>query len=141
MGKICCPCPRPQIRNPVTSWNTFNAIEKRNITIYIVGIMFYKFALECFNASIILLAADRFKSVQAFTSVGILSGLNQAFQCVGSIAVAPLIQRWPTRTILSGSIGIFGLLSALVMIIDKATGGGFPDADGKNRYGKCWFVF
>ena len=35
------------------SWKAFSAVEKRNITIYICGIMFYKFGLEAFNGSIV----------------------------------------------------------------------------------------
>lgn len=132
MGNFCGRCP---IKNPLKSQNPFSAIEKRNISIYIAGIMLYKFALECFNASIVLLAADRFKAIGAFTAIGILSGLNQAFQCVGSIAIAPLIKRWPTRTVLSASIITFGVLSAIIMIVDRSMGGSFP-VNGKSKYGK-----
>jgi hypothetical protein len=35
------------------SWKSFSGTEKRNITIYILGIMLYKFGLEAFNGSII----------------------------------------------------------------------------------------
>lgn len=35
------------------SWKAFTASEKRNIAIYIGGIMLYKFGLEAFNGSII----------------------------------------------------------------------------------------
>jgi hypothetical protein len=49
-------------------------------------------------------------------------GLNQACQCIGSILIAPLIKSWPTRTVLSLSIFLFGLCTALLMIIDAATG-------------------
>lgn len=82
-----------------------------------------------------MLATDRFKSQNTFRNVAILQGLNQAFQCVGSIAIAPLIRRFPTKSVLSGSILCFGLLSALILIIDVATGGKIPD--GKiQRYGE-----
>lgn len=67
---------------------TYNAVERRNIAIYILGIMFYKFGLEAFNGSIITLATDRFAD-QAFTKLGILQGLNQAFQ-VSSVGPVPV---------------------------------------------------
>jgi len=35
------------------SWKVFSGVEKRNIAIYICGIMLYKFGLEAFNGSII----------------------------------------------------------------------------------------
>ncbi|UJR11873.1 hypothetical protein I4U23_016052 [Adineta vaga] len=130
-------------RNPIKSeenddenekknlWNLFNGKEKRNLLIYILGIMLYKFGLEAFNGSIVSLATNRYDrdamhsgmSAKTFEKVGLLVGLNQATQCIGSILVAPLIKRWPTRTVLSISIFIFSLLTALLMIIDAATGG------------------
>lgn len=60
-------------------WLTYTPSERRNIAIYILGIMFYKFGLEAFNGSITTLAVDRFGS-QAFKQQGMLQGLNQAFQ-------------------------------------------------------------
>ncbi|CAF0879876.1 unnamed protein product [Didymodactylos carnosus] len=112
-------------------WALFSAQEKRNIAIYVVGLMFYKFGLEAFNGSIVTLATNRyeqdaFKSgtpSRTFEKVGLLSGLNQAFQCIGSILIAPLTKRWPTRTVLSISIFVFALFTAILMIVDSATGG------------------
>jgi MFS family permease len=69
------------------------------------------------------------------TNLAILQGLNQAFQCVGSIAIAPLIKRFPTRSVLSASILLFGLLSAIIIIIDVSTGGKIPE-NGKKRNGQ-----
>lgn len=60
-------------------WASYTPAERKNIAIYITGIMFYKFGLETFNGSIITLATDRFGD-QAFKKLGILQGLNQAFQ-------------------------------------------------------------
>lgn len=60
-------------------WRVYSSTERRNIAIYVVGIMFYKFGLEVFNGSIITLATDRFGD-HAFKKLGILQGLNQAFQ-------------------------------------------------------------
>ncbi|KAF9921048.1 hypothetical protein FBU30_008967 [Linnemannia zychae] len=112
----------------------FTSTEKRNVIIYMAGIMLYKFGLEAFTGSIILLATDRFNETNTYSHLAILQGLNQAFQCVGSIAIAPLIKRFPTRSVLAVSIFLFGLLSALIIIIDVGTGGKVPPS-GKKAYG------
>lgn len=113
----------------------YTPTERRNIAIYIVGIMFYKFGLESFNGSITTLATDRFKAANTFGKVGILTGLNQAMQCVGSILIAPLIRQFPTRSVLSSAILGFGLLAAILMICDAATGGHIRKPGGPIRYG------
>ena len=89
-------------------WKLYSPQERRNIMIYIIGIMLYKFGLEAFNGSIVTLATNRYdqeafrsnSTMQTFGRVGLLSGLNQACQCIGSILIAPLTIRWPTRTVL-----------------------------------------
>ncbi|KAG0211178.1 hypothetical protein BGX28_008358 [Mortierella sp. GBA30] len=113
----------------------FSSKERRNIAIYMLGIMSYKFGLEAFTGSITLLATDRFNEQNTFRNVAILQGLNQAFQCVGSIAIAPLIKRFPTKSVLSASILFFGILSAIIIIVDVSTGGRIP-LEGKQRYGQ-----
>ncbi|CAF1350173.1 unnamed protein product [Adineta steineri] len=120
-------------------WSLFSVSERRNIILYIIGIMFYKFGLEAYNGSIITLATNRYdqdaftnnKLSNTFERVGLLSGLNQASQCIGSILIAPLIKRWPTRTILSVSIFIFGIFTAILMVIDSITGGYIKPSDFK----------
>ncbi|KAL2127591.1 hypothetical protein VTI74DRAFT_10446 [Chaetomium olivicolor] len=115
------------------SLRAFTPQERRNIAIYIAGIMIYKFGLEAFNGSIIALASNRYdyEALRAgtpsrtFERVGLLTGLNQAFQCFGSILIGPLVKRYPTKNILSCAILIFGACSALLLIIDAATGGTF----------------
>jgi MFS family permease len=123
------------------SWNLFSFEEKRNILIYIIGIMLYKFGLEAYNGSIITLATNRYDQdsyihgikSRTFEKVGLLSGLNQASQCIGSILIAPLIKRWPTRTVLSVSIFLFGIFTAILLIIDSATGGFIKPKDFKEK--------
>jgi len=91
------------------SWSTFTPNEKRNVALYIAGIMLYKFGLEAFNGSITALATNRYdyeadlagRAANTFERVGLLTGLNQAFQCVGSIMIAPLIKKFPTKNVLS----------------------------------------
>lgn len=129
------------------SWKAFTPQEKRNIMIYIAGIMLYKFGLEAFNGSITSLATKRYDydalkagtKAQTFTKIGLLTGLNQAFQCVGSILIAPLVKRFPTRLVLSGAILVFGLLTAILLVVDAATGGHLQPSDWveqkkNNRY-------
>jgi hypothetical protein len=82
------------------SLRAFTTQERRNIAIYVIGIMVYKFGLEAFNGSILSLAANRYdyeairdnKPSRTFERVGLLTGLNQAFQCVGSILIGPLVR-------------------------------------------------
>jgi MFS family permease len=114
------------------TWSLYTPLERRNIAIYIAGIMMYKFGLEAFNGSVIALATNRYDALGikthtsiTFQRVGILTGLNQAFQCVGSILIAPLIKRYPTKNVLSGAVLIFGFMSSLLLILDAATGGKF----------------
>lgn len=115
----------------VKVWKLFSPKEKRNILFYIIGIMLYKFGLEAFNGAVVTLATNRYdqdahmagRSPQTFERIGLLSGLNQAFQCVGSILIAPLVKRWPVRTVLSISIIVFAIFTAVLMIIDASTGG------------------
>lgn len=113
------------------SWRFFTREEKRNVAIYIFGIMLYKFGLEAFNGSITALATNRYDweawktgtTPRTFERVGLLQGLNQAFQCVGSILIGPLIKRFPTKAVLSVAIFCFGLLTAILLIVDAGTGG------------------
>ncbi len=114
------------------TWKIYTSVERRNIAIYIAGIMMYKFGLEAFNGSIIALATNRYDELEkrthisiTFQRVGILTGLNQAFQCVGSILIAPLIKRYPTKNVLACAILIFGVMSSILLILDAATGGTF----------------
>ena len=92
----------------------FTPAERRSIIIYVLGIMAYKFGLEAFNGSIVSMAtilfdrdADRAGVKRTtFYQIGVLTGLNQATQCVGAILVAPLVKKYPTRTVLSGAIAL-----------------------------------
>lgn len=118
------------------AWNSYSAIERRNIAIYILGIMFYKLGLEFFNGSITTLATDRFKAANTFTKLGAAQGVNQAAQCVGAILIAPMIKQWPTRTVLSAGILFFGLMTTILLIVDAATHGKIkPSAASKPIYG------
>lgn len=58
--------------------------------------------------------------------MGAAQGINQAAQCVGAIFIAPLIKRWPTRSVLATSIMFFSLMTAILLIVDASTGTGSP---------------
>lgn len=124
-------------RDAIDGLRQFTPNERRNIIIYIIGIMMYKFGLEAFNGSVIALATNRYdyEAVQSggrsktFERVGLLTGLNQAMQCVGSIMIAPLVKRFPTKNVLCGAIFVFGVFTAILLIVDAATGGSWiPEA-------------
>ncbi|OCL12411.1 hypothetical protein AOQ84DRAFT_395705 [Glonium stellatum] len=131
------------------SWRTFTPMEKRNIAIYICGIMLYKFGLEAFNGSIVALATNRYDydalrsktAAKTFERIGLLQGLNQAFQCVGSILIAPLIRRFSTKNVLSAAILVFGFLTAILLVVDAATGGTFVPAAFRTKHPKNDFHY
>ncbi|KAK9241855.1 hypothetical protein V1506DRAFT_161345 [Lipomyces tetrasporus] len=131
------------------SWRAFTPAEKRNVAIYIAGIMLYKFGLEAFNGSIVALATNRYDyeaikagtSPRTFERIGLLTGLNQAFQCVGSILIAPLIKRFPTKNVLACAILVFGVFTAILLIVDAATGGTFVPAAYRNKHPKNEFSY
>ncbi|EMD00415.1 hypothetical protein BAUCODRAFT_566100 [Baudoinia panamericana UAMH 10762] len=123
------------------TWRLFDAAEKRNIAIYVAGIMLYKFGLEAFNGSIQALATNRYDwEVQrfggrsrTFERLGLLTALNQAFQCVGSILIAPLIKRYPTKNVLCVAVLVFGVFTAILLIVDAATGGHFKPKGARSN--------
>ncbi|KAF5355563.1 hypothetical protein D9758_006322 [Tetrapyrgos nigripes] len=119
----CCLLPDLKMSAIVKAWRSYTPMERRNIALYIGGIMCYKMGLEFFNGSITALATDRFNEENTFTKLGAAQGLNQAAQCVGAILIAPMIKRWPTRTVLSGAIVFFAFMTVILLIVDAATGG------------------
>ncbi|KAI9017424.1 hypothetical protein BC832DRAFT_596546 [Gaertneriomyces semiglobifer] len=122
---------------PNTVTVPFTREEKRNIIFYVVGIMCYKFALESYTGTISSLALDRFPVAQRFFYKGFLDGFNQAAQCIGSIAVAPLMRRFKVKNVLAVAISVFALISSLGMIIEGATGGKPPRGD-KEAIAGAW---
>jgi hypothetical protein len=52
--------------------------------------------------------------------------------------IAPLIKRYPTRSVLSYAVLTFGLISAIVLIVDGSTGGKLRSStvDNKTHYGR-----
>ncbi|UJR31529.1 hypothetical protein I4U23_019018 [Adineta vaga] len=115
----------------------FTPQEKKNILIYIFGIMLYKFGVEAFNGAIVTLATNRYDQdaheadalTRTFERVGLLIGLNQASQCIGSMIIGPLIKRWRTQVVLSATIFIFALSTAIFIVLDVITGGSIKPND------------
>jgi hypothetical protein len=56
---------------------------------------------------------------------------------VGAILIAPLIKKFPTRSVLSCAVLTFGLISAILLVVDAATGGKpkFKTSTNKSQYG------
>ncbi|KAJ3210753.1 hypothetical protein HK099_008185 [Clydaea vesicula] len=80
-------------------------------------------------------ALDRFPSANKNEYKGYLDAFNQIAQCVGSIVVAPLIRKFPTKTVLSFAMGLFAIICAIPLILEASTGGKFsgPGLDAKGN--------
>ena len=68
-------------------WILYTPKKRRNIGIYVVGIVLYRFGLEVFNGSLITLAVDRFPPGHTFEELGALTGINQAMQFFGAVLI------------------------------------------------------
>jgi hypothetical protein len=75
------------VKDILEGWSFYKPIERRNIALYIAGIVLYRFGLEIFNGSIITLAIDRFSPEHTFEKLGALTGINQAMQFLGAILI------------------------------------------------------
>jgi hypothetical protein len=64
--------------------------------------------------------------------------VNQAAQCVDAILIAPLIKKWPTRTVLTAAILLFGLMTVILLIVDAATGGKIQPKGAKSPVYGTW---
>jgi hypothetical protein len=73
--------------NFVESWQLYTQKERRNVGIYSVGIILYRFGLEVFNGSIITLAVDLYFPNNTFEKLGALVGVNQVMQLVGALLI------------------------------------------------------
>lgn len=72
-----------------------------------------------------------------YAKMGLLTGLNYAAQGIGSIIISPLIKRLPTRYVLCAAVILFSIVSAMILIVDAATGGvvKFKTTDNTTHYG------
>jgi len=84
------------------------------------------------------LAGTRTKT---FQKLGLAVGLNQAFQCVGSILIAPLIKQFHTKNVLACAIFAFGFCTAILLVLDGATGGTLIPAGWAKTHKKDDFAY
>jgi MFS family permease len=121
------------LADPVSASEKSQNPERRNIVFHVTATFFFKFGLEAFVGSYQALAANRYDAdsdgTVTFQRIGLLTGLFQAFQCVGAILIGPLIQRHPSRLVLCCTSFFFSLLVAILLIIDAATGGTIKPRD------------
>ena len=112
-------------------YESYSKPESRNLILYIIGLMTFKFALETMNACMNGIVINRLaKDPSQKTSAGVvwaqMQGLNLALQVVGSLLVGPFIRRWYGKNVMSLSILGFGLVTLLVPILELSTGGRIP---------------
>lgn len=115
----------------------YSVVEKRNMFLYIIGIMFYKFGLEAFTGSVALMIKQRYGTRAGVTSWGTISAINLAMQCAGSVLIAPLIARFQVKSVLAVAIWAFAILVSIGIILEAATGGRLPtDVSDKGYHGE-----
>ena len=125
---------------------TFTVLQLRNMIFYIIGICFYKFMLESLNSSVnnIILSRVNKSDLPAYLGVAdiwtILQSINLLCQCIGSFLVAPLLQRYNSKYVLSFAILIFGIIIGIIPILELATGGSIPPEKSyeKKEYFGYW---
>jgi len=104
---------------------TFSRDEKSNITMFIIGIMCFKFAFESLNSSVSFLAQEKFAKSISLTMTPVLTSCFNIMQCICSIGAAQLLVRFRTNVILAFSMFCFGGLALILIIINASTGGTF----------------
>ena len=130
----------PWLRETRATFNLFTPTERRDVVIYVLGIMIFKFGTEAFNGSMVALATNRYdeqcqsSECTTFQRLGLLQGLNLGMRCFGSVLVGPLINRFPTRTVMGMAGVLLGSSTAVVLALDAAYGGQFKDS-GYERIG------
>jgi hypothetical protein len=59
---------------------------------------------------------------------------NSCTKGVGAILIAPLIAKFPTRSVLSGAILVFSLMTVILLIVDAGTGGKIKGSAAKTPH-------
>ncbi|KAG5462255.1 MAG: hypothetical protein BJ554DRAFT_5444, partial [Olpidium bornovanus] len=118
-------CSRRRTAGAMAFLDGYSPKDKRNLTVYIAGIMLYKFALEtlngCVSSIVIRRTAPELGPNTLWTT---MLAMNYACQCLGSVLVAPLAKRYKTNAVLAWAIFLFGLLILIVPVLEFVTGGG-----------------
>ncbi|RAL12175.1 uncharacterized protein BO97DRAFT_470401 [Aspergillus homomorphus CBS 101889] len=95
------------------------------------SILISQIGLTAFNGSILVLAINRYDydafldhtTAKTFERVGLMYGLKLFAQGVGATIITPLRQRVSSRMTLVLTVLLFGLINAMLLIIDACTGG------------------
>ncbi|KAJ3077711.1 hypothetical protein HK102_005022, partial [Quaeritorhiza haematococci] len=119
----------------------FTPLERWNLTFYILGIMIYKFALETMNACMSGIILNRLgynsdtKKAASFAPANwtAIQSINVVMQCIGSLAVGPLVKRMRPGRLMAGTIMLFGLTVLIVPIMELASGGKIPRSEGSTK--------
>jgi len=102
----------------------FSPKEKKRLTMYIAGIMAYKFAFESINSSVSLFVLTRMNSQGnsnvIWANLVILFSVSQA---LGSSLSGALLNRFAPSRLMSFAIGIVGLFILFYNVIEVATSG------------------
>ncbi|KAI8892047.1 hypothetical protein BC833DRAFT_558378, partial [Globomyces pollinis-pini] len=127
----------------------FTKSEQRNLTLYIIGIMLYKFGYESINASMNGIIINRLfkypKGLAKDDKSGIevnatAVGLNLACQVIGSLTIGPLFKRFHAKNVLCCAILGFATIVATVPVMEALTGGKIPGSAG-SKDSKFWGTF
>jgi hypothetical protein len=110
-------------------FETFTATEKKNLFLYMTGLVFFKFVLETMGACFSGIVLNRLSSNTGVIWAN-MQGLNLGFQAMGSIAIGPLSKRLHTIHILRYSVAAFGIVVAIIPVLELAYGGDIPGSSG-----------
>jgi hypothetical protein len=112
----------------------FTRPEKRNIILYIAGIVFYKISIEMLNVCVSGILQVRFgydpltkkSSADAAKVWTGMQAVNLLMQMFGSLLVGPLIKKSHSAKVLSLAILGFALVIAIVPLLELIFQGGIP---------------
>lgn len=110
----------------------FTKKEKRNISLFIAGIMCFKFAFESLGGSVNQFVLNRIPGVTTLALLVIFYGIAQS---VGSILVSQLVRVFRASRVISFFIACFAGLGLLYILLEACTGGTQTTAGNWNPYG------
>ncbi|KAI5811208.1 hypothetical protein DFH27DRAFT_620186 [Peziza echinospora] len=135
-------------------WQSYTPIERKNIMLYILGLMLYKFSFEIWTGALTTISLTRFHPQtdedgddegegegSPVGILGVLQALNLLSQCVGTAFVSWGLRRgWSTRRILVCAVLCGVVVSAGLLGLDAGTGGRWREdgggGRGRERYGE-----
>eukprot|EP00026_Physarum_polycephalum_P007360 Phypoly_transcript_07419.p1 GENE.Phypoly_transcript_07419~~Phypoly_transcript_07419.p1 ORF type:complete len:537 (+),score=55.41 Phypoly_transcript_07419:76-1611(+) len=100
----------------------FTSLEKRNIALFIAGIMCFKFGFESLGGSVAQFVLSRFltDSVSTLSLLLILYGISQS---LGSMLVSQLIRVFRASTVIAAAMIVFAALVSTYILLEFFTGG------------------